>query len=59
MLPRRTARQWTAGGSPASAFGVDAKGNFWVANKGNNRVQKFDQKDEYLGKLGPTGSGNG
>jgi tripartite motif-containing protein 71 len=38
---------------------VDASGNFWVADDGNNRVQKFNSKGEYLAKFGTKGSGNG
>ena len=38
---------------------IDAKGNLWVTDRGNNRVQKFNEKGEYLSKFGSSGSGNG
>jgi RHS repeat-associated protein len=38
---------------------ADAKGNFWVADQGNNRVQKFNEKGEFLKAFGTWGAGNG
>jgi sugar lactone lactonase YvrE len=38
---------------------VDAEGNVWVADSGNNRVEKFNSKGEYLSQFGSTGTGNG
>jgi tripartite motif-containing protein 71 len=38
---------------------VDSKGNLWVADTGNNRVEKFNEKGEYLGQFGTKGSGAG
>jgi tripartite motif-containing protein 71 len=38
---------------------VDSKGNLWVADANNNRVEKFGASGEYLTKFGTTGSGNG
>ncbi|MGC1853655.1 MAG: 6-bladed beta-propeller [Solirubrobacterales bacterium] len=38
---------------------VDAKGNLWVVDKNNNRVQQFNAAGGYLAKFGTTGSGNG
>jgi sugar lactone lactonase YvrE len=43
---------------PADAA-VDSKGNVWVVDKANNRIQKFNEKGEYQSKFGTTGSGNG
>jgi subtilisin family serine protease/DNA-binding beta-propeller fold protein YncE len=38
---------------------VDASGSIWVADDGNNRVEKFNSKGEYLTQFGTKGSGNG
>jgi YD repeat-containing protein len=38
---------------------IDAQGNIWVADKGNNRIQKFNAKGEFVAKFGASGSGNG
>jgi subtilisin family serine protease/sugar lactone lactonase YvrE len=38
---------------------LDASGNLWVVDEGNDRVQKFNEKGEYLTKFGSSGSGNG
>jgi len=38
---------------------VDSAGNVWVADNGNNRIQKFNSKGEYVSKFGTYGSGNG
>gem|GEM_PF-840478 len=38
---------------------VDSSGNVWVVDAGNNRVEKFNDKGEYLSKFGSEGSGNG
>ena len=38
---------------------IDAKGNLWVIDTTNNRVEKFNEKGEYIAKFGTTGSGNG
>jgi sugar lactone lactonase YvrE len=43
---------------PADAA-VDSKGNLWVIDKGNNRLEKFNEKGEYLAKYGTAGTGNG
>ena len=44
--------------SPADAA-VDATGNVWVADRLNNRIQKFSSSGEYLSQFGAFGSGNG
>lgn len=38
---------------------IDAKGNLWVADENNNRLQEFNQKGEFLKTLGSAGTGNG
>ncbi len=35
-------------------IGVDTKGNVWVADTGNNRLQEFNEKGEYLTQIKPT-----
>ena len=43
---------------PASLT-VDASGNVFVVDEGNNRIQKFDSNGNFLTKWGTTGSGDG
>jgi YD repeat-containing protein len=38
---------------------LDAKGNLWVADSNNNRVEEFSPEGQYLGQFGTSGSGNG
>jgi sugar lactone lactonase YvrE len=38
---------------------LDSKGNVWVADTGNNRIEEFSEKGEYLGQFGKAGSGKG
>ena len=38
---------------------IDSSGNIWVADSGNNRVQKFDSSGRYITKFGAQGSGKG
>jgi sugar lactone lactonase YvrE len=38
---------------------IDAKGNIWAVDENNNRIEKFNEKGEFLAKYGATGSGNG
>jgi len=38
---------------------LDAKGNLWVADVGNNRLEEFNEKGEFLKALGSLGTGNG
>jgi len=38
---------------------VDSKGNIWVVDKGNNRLEKFNNKGEFLLEVGTSGSGDG
>lgn len=55
-------------GSPGSANGefdqpgdvaVDSSGNLWVLDTGNDRVEEFNEKGEYLSQFGSAGSGEG
>lgn len=45
-------------GHPAG-IAVDSKGNVWVADQGNDRLEEFDEEGEYLGQIGEEGSGEG
>lgn len=47
--------QFTRPGSMA----IDAQGNLWVVDSNGNRVEKFNEKGEYLSQFGTKGSGNG
>jgi hypothetical protein len=38
---------------------VDSSGNVYVADSGNNRIQKFDSSGKYLTQWGPYGTTNG
>jgi tripartite motif-containing protein 71 len=38
---------------------VDGKGNVWAADAGNNLLQKFNSKGEFVAAYGSAGSGNG
>jgi|GEM_PF-705350 len=42
-----------------AAVAVDPEGNLWVADAGNDRIEEFDPKGEYLGEFGERGSGEG
>ena len=44
--------------SPAGVA-VDHQGNVYVADSGNNRIQKFDQDGNFLGAFGTAGGGQG
>jgi streptogramin lyase len=37
---------------------VDSSGNFWIVDHGNDRVEEFNDKGEYLNQFGSAGSGN-
>ena len=43
--------------SVMAGLAVDASGNVWVADFGNNRVQEFNEKGEYVRKFGTVGKG--
>jgi sugar lactone lactonase YvrE len=38
---------------------LDAKGNLWVADENNKRIEKFNAAGEYLSSVGSSGTGNG
>ena len=38
---------------------VDSKGDVWVADRGNHRIQKFDKDGNFITKFGSVGKGNG
>ena len=40
-------------------IGVDMSGNVYIADLGNNRIQKFTSSGMFIGKWGTYGSGNG
>jgi DNA-binding beta-propeller fold protein YncE len=42
---------WLAG------LAVDSSGNLWVADYGNNRIQEFNEKSEFVRKFGSLGKG--
>ena len=41
------------------AIAIGKGGEVWVADDSNNRVEEFNEKDEYLSKFGKKGTGNG
>jgi DNA-binding beta-propeller fold protein YncE len=41
------------------AIALDAQGNVYVADSGNNRIQKFDSNGTFLMQFGTAGSGSG
>jgi tripartite motif-containing protein 71 len=51
----------TANGQYAVPVGItaDSKGNLWISDTGNNRVQELNEKGEYVRQFGVVGSGNG
>jgi DNA-binding beta-propeller fold protein YncE len=40
-----------------TGLNVDSSGNLWVADYGNNRIQEFNEKAEFVRKFGSTGKG--
>jgi streptogramin lyase len=38
---------------------VDAKGNIWALDKGNNRIEEFNEKDEFVRTVGSFGTVGG
>ncbi|MFM8792362.1 MAG: 6-bladed beta-propeller, partial [Solirubrobacterales bacterium] len=56
---------WGGAGSGNGQFNtpewvaVDPSGNVFVADRGNDRIQKFDASGNYLGKWGSAGNGPG
>ena len=45
--------------APPRQIAVDSSGNVYVADAGNDRVQKFDSNGNFLTKWGSQGSDNG
>ncbi len=45
--------------SHPGALALDTKGNLWVADEGNNRIEEFNAKGEFIRTFGTAGSGNG
>ncbi len=42
-----------------SGMALDGSGDLWVADSGNDRVEKYSPEGEYLASLGGSGSGEG
>jgi YD repeat-containing protein len=42
-----------------AAVAVDAKGNLWVLDKENSRVEEFSESGEFITKFGSSGTANG
>jgi hypothetical protein len=62
------ANYWSSFGSSGTGGGqfshpagvaIDAKGNLWVVDENNKRVEKFNEAGEYLSSFGSAGAGNG
>jgi len=57
--------KWGSSGSDNGQFShpegisVDSSGNIYVADPGNNRIQKFDSNGVYISQFGSYGSGDG
>jgi RHS repeat-associated protein len=57
--------QFGAAGSGSGQFSspygvaVDGSGNVWVADSGNNRIEKFSSSGSFVAAYGSLGSGNG
>jgi DNA-binding beta-propeller fold protein YncE len=55
-------KKWGSNGTGEGQFpvpysvDVDSKGDVWVADRGNPRIQKFDKDGNFLFKLGSVGS---
>lgn len=51
----------TGTGQMQRPFGValDAKGNVWIADRENNRVEEFDKTGAFVRQFGTSGTGNG
>jgi sugar lactone lactonase YvrE len=45
--------------SRPGSMAIDAQGSLWVVDSNGNRVEKFNEKGEYLSQFGTKGSANG
>jgi YD repeat-containing protein len=45
--------------SHPAGIAIDAKGNLWVTDAGNNRVEEFSEAGKYVTQFGSAGTGNG
>jgi streptogramin lyase len=45
--------------SGPTGVALDPQGDIWVVDRGNNRVEEFGSKEEYLRQVGTKGKGNG
>ncbi|HEY8082607.1 MAG TPA: S8 family serine peptidase [Solirubrobacterales bacterium] len=54
-------KEGTGNGEFKSPYGIayDSSGNIWVADAGNNRIEKFNSKGEYVSQFGKEGTSNG
>ncbi|KKR06865.1 MAG: NHL repeat containing protein [Candidatus Peregrinibacteria bacterium GW2011_GWC2_39_14] len=43
----------------AENLGIDSSGNVYIADTGNNRIQKFDSAGTFISKFGSSGTGDG
>jgi YD repeat-containing protein len=65
IKPATYSSQFGSGGTGDGQFkhpgdvAVDAKGNLWVLDQGNDRVEEFNEKGEYEQAFGSKGSGDG
>jgi tripartite motif-containing protein 71 len=50
---------WNGQFSRPSGLDIDASGNIFVVDEGNNRIQKFDSNGNSMTKWGTQGSGDG
>lgn len=64
MFDRQLDRLWTTSGGPNAfdtpdGLALDAQGNLYVMDSGNNRVQKFDARGRFITMWGAKGEGEG
>ncbi|HEY5286439.1 MAG TPA: hypothetical protein VIJ50_04980, partial [Solirubrobacteraceae bacterium] len=59
-----TCRSGTGGSNPGqfswlAGITIDSSGNLWTVDNGNNRIEEFNEKQEFVQEFGSTGSGTG